>query len=114
MHLRKILLILVLLTLTLSVLVYGTYKALPIILGPKIELTSPHPNEIAEGTTMEVSGHVYRAKQLTVNSIPTAFTETGEFYTKIAIYPGENILIVEATDRFGRVVTITRNIGTKN
>ncbi len=97
----------------LTVLGYGIYKALPIILGPKIEISTPQDGVIAEGTSIEVRGTVYRAKALYINHIPTAFTETGSFVSKIAIYKGSNIIVFSVEDKFGRVVTEAINVGTK-
>lgn len=114
MYLRKIIFFSFLGIFSLFVFSYGVYKALPIILGPKIDLTEPRDGEEALGTTIPVRGTVYRTKMLLINSIPTPVTETGMFESKVAIYPGSNILILEAEDRFGRTTTITRNIGTKN
>lgn len=113
MFLRKILLIISITLFSLTVFGYGLYKALPIIIGPKVEIITPKNGEIVEGTSIEVRGNVSRAKALYINHIPTAFTETGSFVTRFALYPGSNILIVDVEDRFGRVVTETINIGTK-
>ncbi len=114
MYLRKILFIALLSLFFIFAFSYGVYKALPIILGPKIEISTPGDNYIAEGTTIPVRGTVVRVKTLHINGINTPFTESGSFETKLAIYPGGNILIIEGTDRFGRTNTITRNIATKN
>jgi hypothetical protein len=113
MFLRKLFFITILSLFSLSVFGYGIYKALPIILGPKVELSYPQNAEVVEGTTIPVRGTVTRVKTLYINSIPTAFTESGSFETRLSIYPGNNILVVEGYDRFGRLTTITRNIGTK-
>jgi len=114
MFLRRVFFISLLSIFSLFVLGYGVYKALPIILGPKIELVSPIENETVEGTTVTVRGTVYRTKVLLINSVPTSFNEDGNFESKLAIYPGSNILIIEAIDRFDRVNKITRSVGTQN
>jgi len=113
MFLRKILLITLFTWFTLTVLGYGMYKALPIFLGPKIEISTPLDGSIADGTSVEVRGNVYRAKALYINQIPTAFTESGSFVSKLAIYKGSNILVFTVEDKFGRTVTEIINIGTK-
>jgi hypothetical protein len=113
MILRKILIIALLTWFSLTVIGYGIYRALPIILGPKIELNSPTEGEVVKGTSITVSGSVLRAKSLYINSIPTAFNDTGNFTTRLAVYPGSNILIIEAYDRFGRKVVLERSIGSQ-
>lgn len=113
MLLRKVLFIALLTWFSLTVLGYGIYKAMPIFLGPKIEISSPKNGEIVEGTSISVSGTLLRAKTFYINGIPTAFTEGGFFQTKLAVYPGSNILTLEVQDRFGRTISETLNIGTK-
>lgn len=113
MLIRKIVFITLLTWFSLTVVGYGIYKALPIILGPKIVIDSPENGDIVNGTSIAVRGSVNRTNALYINDIPTAFTESGTFETKLALYPGSNILIVKAIDRFGRTVTKTVNIGTE-
>jgi hypothetical protein len=112
MLLRKILFVTLLTWFSLTIFGYGIYKALPIILGPKIEISSPQNGQVVNGTSISVRGTVYRTKALYINNIPTAFTESGSFETRLAIYPGSNILIIQALDKFGRSVSKTVNIGT--
>ena len=113
MILRKYFIVFLFSIFSLTVLGFGFYKALPIIQGPKIILTTPKNGEIVAGTSISISGTVYRAKSLYINNIPTAFSENGSFNTRLAIYPESNILILVAGDRFGRTITQTLNIGTK-
>lgn len=113
MFLRKLIFISLLFIFTTTVIGYGVYKAMPVFLGPKIDLTTPRNDQPLEGTTAAVTGTVTRTKALYVNKIPTAFSETGFFSTRIPIYPGSNVLVIEAVDRFGRTKTTTLNIGTK-
>lgn len=112
MLLRKILFVALLTWFSLTVFGYGVYKALPIILGPKVEISTPHNGEIVQGTTITLKGNVTRTKALYINGIATAFSETGYFETRLPIYPGSNIILIEVKDRFGRSVTQTLNIGT--
>ncbi len=113
MILRKVVFIALLTWFSLTVVGYGIYKATPIILGPKIELSTPQDGEIVAGTSISVRGTVLRAKSLYINGIPVFFNEDGNFETRLAVYPGSNILILEAYDRFGRLLSMNRNIGTR-
>lgn len=113
MLIRKILYIAIFTLLLLGVLGYGFYKALPLILGPKIEIASPTNGDAIEGTTVNIRGTVLRSQQLYVNGIATPFSSSGLFETRIPIYPGNNILTLTAIDRFDRPVTVTLTIGTK-
>jgi hypothetical protein len=113
MIIRKILYILIFSFLLLGVLGYGFYKALPLILGPKIEIASPTNGDAVEGTTVNIRGTVVRSQQFYVNGIATAFTKEGLFETRIPIYPGNNILTLTALDRFNRQTTVNLTLGTK-
>lgn len=113
MLIRKIILVTLLTLFSLTVVGYGIYKALPIILGPKIVLDSPKDGEIVEDTSVSVRGSVTRTNSLYINEIPTAFSESGYFETRLPIYQGSNILIVKSVDRFGRTTSKTITVGTK-
>jgi hypothetical protein len=113
MFLRRVAFFALLSALTVAVLGYGTYKALPIFLGPKIEVSEPKNGEEVTGTTVYVTGTVSRTKALYINKIPTAFNEAGVFSTRLAIYPGNNILQIEAVDRFGRSKVQNILVGTR-
>lgn len=113
MLIRKILYIIIFTFLLASVLGYGFYKALPLILGPKIEIASPQNGEAIVGTTVNIRGTVIRSQQFYVNGIATPFSSNGLFETRIPIYPGNNILTLTAVDRFNRPTTVTLTLGTK-
>jgi hypothetical protein len=113
MLLRRILSVTIFSLLLLSVLGYGFYKALPLILGPKIEIASPQNGEAIEGTTATIRGTVTRSQQFFVNGIATPFSKEGLFETRIPIYPGNNILTLTALDRFNRPINVTLTLGTK-
>lgn len=112
MYFRKILFTAFLTWFSLTVLGYGVYKASPIILGPSIEVTSVKNGDIISGTNLTIKGSVSRTKSLYINGIPTTFSESGLFETRLAIYPGTNILVIDAIDRFGRTKSEIISLGT--
>lgn len=113
MFLRKIFFALILSLAVVSVLGYGFYKALPIILGPKIELSTPQNGQTIEGTSAPIRGTVYRGQKLFINGIATPFSGSGFFESRLAVYPGNNILELTVQDKFGRKKSYTLNLGTK-
>jgi hypothetical protein len=113
MLLRKILYISVFILLLLGIFGYGFYKALPLIMGPKIEIASPQNGETTEGTTVNIRGSVLRAQKLFINGIATPFSSSNLFDTRVAVYPGNNILTITAIDRFNRSTTLSLTLGTK-
>jgi Glucodextranase, domain B len=113
MYLRKIFFIILISLFTLSIFTYGFYKALPLILGPKVVVNYPNQGENVNGTTVAVRGVVSRAKELYVNGIATGFSENGIFETRLAVYPPHSIIFIVAKDKFGRSHSVTLNIGSK-
>ncbi len=113
MFLRKLLYITIFTLLLFSVLGYGFYKALPLILGPKIAIATPENGDVIEGTTVILRGTVERSQKLFINGIATSFSASGLFETVVPIYPGNNILTLTALDRFNRPTTVTLTLGTK-
>ena len=111
MFLRKLFFVSLLLVFSLTVFGYGIYKAQPIILGPKVTINYPANGTTVDGDIVQIGGTVARAKALYINKIPTAFTENGNFGTRLAVYPGNNLIIVEVLDRFGRITQVSLNIG---
>ncbi len=112
MLLRKILLIVLISAFVLSVMVYGYYKALPLFLGPKIELSSPNSsvNEVS-ADLLTIIGNVFRAKALYINGVPTSFTEAGHFETVLPLFTGVNLIHIQALDNFGRSTEVVKSIG---
>lgn len=86
---------------------------MPIILGPKVELSTPQEGYIIEGNVAPVRGTVYRAQKLYINGIATAFSANGFFETRLAVYPGNNILEITVYDKFDRFKTYTLNLGSR-
>ena len=97
----------------LIVIIYGFFKISPVILGPEIVLKSPSDGEIVEDTNLIVRGSSKRITKLLINGSKVSLTKDGNFETNLAIWRGHTILVVEGYDRFGRKVSITKNIGTK-
>jgi hypothetical protein len=114
MFLRKLVYLSIFVVLLAGVLGFGATRALPVFLGPKVDVSSPINGAIADGTSVSVRGTVYRAKTLYINGVPTAFTENGIFESLVVVYPGNNLLVVEAYDKYDRKASVTINVGTKN
>jgi hypothetical protein len=93
---------------------YGIFRFYPIITGPKISIYTPEQGLIVDKTSITISGETQRVSKLYINGSKINLNKKGDFATTLAIYKGHNILIVEGYDRFGRLTTITKNIGTKN
>lgn len=94
----------------LILLGYGAVKAVPLIRGPVIELSSPTPYQAGQDGRIEVSGRAVHTSSLLLNGAPFLIDEQGRFATSLLLPRGGAILTLTATDRFGRTVTERRTV----
>lgn len=92
------------------VLLYAVFALFPLFLGPYLELEVPY--DTPEGTTV-IAGVAQRVSSLSINGLPIPVTEAGAFSIERAYPVGYTVVVIEATDRFGRVrretLTLTTN-----
>lgn len=93
--------------LLLLVLSYGFVKALPLISGPRIDISSLTTNEA--GLTV-LSGTAVHTESLSMNGGPLLIDSGGHFTTRLMLPRGGAILSLTATDRFGRSRTLERTV----
>lgn len=98
-----------LLTLLLVVL-YGGFKAYPLILGPSILLTSPTEHEVVSEHTIVISGVASHTENLTLNGALLPIDAEGRFSKSLTVASGGVILSLTATDRFGSEVSVRRSV----
>jgi hypothetical protein len=81
-------------------IVYAYYEARAALYGPQIDI----PSEIIVVTQsfMEIQGQATYISELKLNGAVIPVTEDGHFSEKLLLVPGENRLIFDAKDRFGR------------
>ena len=79
---------------------YGYYEARAMLYGPRISV----PSEIIivhEPFTV-IQGKAEHISELRLNGTPISVTEDGIFEEPYLLTPGENRIVLDATDRFGR------------
>lgn len=87
--------------------IYGAYRSYPLLRGPSLVITSPVDGQHVASTTFSVSGSVTRAKVITLQGRPITIDTNGDFSeTLVPSYP-YTILVVTATDSYGKMVTKT-------
>lgn len=82
------------------------------IISPPLTITSPENGLIVEGE-VTVSGHTDPNAVVTVNGQPTPVSEGGEFIKRIALFEGDEKVIVTATHRLGKKTIVEREIVVK-
>ena len=83
---------------------YAGFQSKKIISGPQITIQSPATTS-ASNSAVDVSGIVKNVSVVTLNDRLIPIDEDGQFKEKVLLYPGYNIIKLEATDKFGACVT---------
>lgn len=103
---RKIIIIAVLAILGL----YVIFQARNLILGPRLAIISPKPNETITGPVIEVVGSAENVSFITLNDHQIFIDDTGHFKENLLPSPGLVILRLVGKDRFGRQNSLEENI----
>mgnify|MGYP000868666436 CR=1 FL=1 len=86
-------------------LFYGLYRAYPLLAGPSITITSPYDGEVVASTTFQVTGTAKRARVITLQGRPITIDTAGAFSETLVSSLPYTILVVTATDSYGKTVT---------
>jgi hypothetical protein len=108
--LRKKLEILGIIILIGTALLYGVFKAYPLILGPTITIYNPHDGDVVPHTIFEVSGKVSRVKEITLQGRPIPIGTDGHFTEILTAEAPYTIIVITATDFYGKTLTKTLRV----
>jgi hypothetical protein len=89
---------------------YGLYRAYPLLAGPTITITSPHDGDTVASSTFQVTGTVKRANVITMQGRPITIDTEGAFNETLVASPPYTILVVTATDSYGKTTTKTLRV----
>ncbi|MDQ5962903.1 MAG: hypothetical protein QG653_710 [Patescibacteria group bacterium] len=84
---------------------YGAYRAYPLIMGPSIEIISPIDGDIVPSDTFKVIGSAKRAKVITLQGKPIMIDTDGGFIETVVSSPPYTTVIMTATDNYGKTIT---------
>jgi Glucodextranase, domain B len=91
-------------------ILYGGFRAYPLIAGPKVIITTPNDGDNVASSTFIVAGSVKRVKEITLQGRPIPIDKNGNFNeVLVASYP-YTILVVHATDFYGAAITKTIHV----
>lgn len=96
--------------LLLLILGYGLLKAYPLLAGPQLFIESPAEGATVADGFLTVAGTVRYGETLAVNGARLLIDEHGRFTDTLTLPYGNAILLLSASDRFGRRVTETRTV----
>ena len=83
---------------------YGLFRVYPIFMGPVITLYTPKNGDRVASSTFLVSGKVERAKEIKVQGRPISINTEGLFNETLAVHAPYTILVIEASDAYGKKI----------
>ena len=96
----------------LLLVLYGGWKAYPLLRGPRIVIDSPINYTSYPDGLITISGHTLNTEALFLNNGPLPIDPEGRFSKVIVLPSGGAILTFTARDRFGRQTTELRTVYT--
>lgn len=84
----------------LVLLGYAYYEGRAVLYGPRIMV----PSSVVHATEplADIQGQALHIVELRMNGEPISITEEGVFDEQYVLAPGENRIVLDATDRYGR------------
>jgi len=87
---------------------YGYFEARGLLFGPSITVTS-QVTEVHQPFIL-IKGHADRISSLSMNGKAIQVTESGDFSEPYLLAPGDNRIVLDASDKYGRSRTETIEI----
>lgn len=88
-----------------STIVGYTYFAFrDYINGPEIILYEPVNGSIVSTSTIIIKGQSLRIQDIALNERPIVTDEKGNFRETLLLFPGYNISVIKARDKFDRII----------
>lgn len=84
---------------------YALFQARKIVSGPSIKVETPQNGQIVHENPIEVTGIAKNINSISLDDRAIFIDEKGVFREKLLLYPGYNIIEIDAKDRFGKKTT---------
>ena len=88
---------------TLIVLLYIYTASKDYLNGPRINLTYPENGSTIATSTVIIKGQVLHIQDVTINGRPIQIDTQGNFTEPLLLFPGYNVAVISAKDRFKRI-----------
>lgn len=82
--------------------IYGLFRAYPLVAGPSITIFYPQEGDIVASSTFEVSGRVVRSKEITLQGKSITVDTDGTFRETIVSLRPYTLIVLTATDTYGK------------
>lgn len=81
---------------------YAIWRSLNYARGPKIDIFEPVNGSSIASTTIVIKGRAERSNSLDLNGQTVSVDEQGNFSETLILFPGVNVITLDAKDQFGR------------
>lgn len=99
---KKILKIIVSITVVAIIVGYSYFAFSDYINGPDIIITYPENGSTITTSTVVLRGQALRIQDITINNRPILVDEQGNFKESVLLFHGYNAILIYAKDKFGR------------
>lgn len=86
----------------LLLILYTLFQARFLILGPVINIESPHDGELVDQSVIMIKGTAQNIAYISLNDRPIFIDSKGNWNERYALSPGLSVITLRAKDRFGR------------
>lgn len=111
---RKIIKTTIILLFLAFIIGYSLFQAKKLIQGPLVYIQSPSDGSEIHDSNIEITGSAYNIAFMYLNGRKIYTDDKGYFNEDISLYPGHNVIELQAEDKFGRLtkrlIRIYRNI----
>src|SRR5690349_1597887 len=90
------------------IILYGLYEAQGLLFGPKIKVATER--SVVHDAYIKIEGKAQRITALSMNGKQIPVTEQGDFSEPFLLASGDNQVVLEAKDTYGRVTSRTVEI----
>lgn len=91
----------------LTAMLYGAWKAYPLLAGPSINVFSALPDGEVSTSTFEIKGQVARVKEITLQGRIIPIDTEGKFNELLVVDDPFSTIVITATDFYGKTITKT-------
>ncbi len=96
--------------LIITAVLYGSWRAYPLLVGPHINIITPQDGDTVASTTFQISGQVSRVKIIEIQGRPIPIDKEGNFTeVLVAQYP-YTVIVINAVDFYDKTITKTLKV----
>ena len=97
----------------LIALFYVVTEIRSVLIPPSLELSDPAADQTVAGDTLVVSGTAEIGADVAINNQAVLTDSKGQFTENLVLSPGLNVVEVQASNKFGKISKITRQINSQ-